>query len=276
MKRRQSRSTDRPHRRFHSWLVAAPSGDPPRELAVHAASCPECQRIVAVMDDLASVDLGLAGLPEAPAASGRYAWLIVTRRAAMAGAALAAFAAVAFIGWRFFLAPDAPLLAADFFSSPAQAIQGGAFSPQPSAGAVGSPVPGSPAADPTDGPATSAAPSPAIGPPVPGQTALPSIQPTGGPVANAPPGTTPQPTSVANPSAPATQPPTPPPTPRATPRPPPPTPEPTPPPPPPPTPEATPGGPLPECADLQDNDGDGFIDLLDLDCLDVFDLSESS
>ena len=31
---------------------------------------------------------------------------------------------------------------------------------------------------------------------------------------------------------------------------------------------------LPECADLTDNDGDGWIDLLDPGCLDVFDLSE--
>ncbi len=230
MKRRQGRSTDRPHRRFHSWLVAAPSGDPPRELAVHAASCPECQRIVAAMDDLASVDLGLAGLPEAHAMSGRFAWLIVTRRAAMAGASLAAFAAVAFIGWRFFLAPEETLLGANSLPSPTQAVQGGVGSPQPSAvaGAYGSPVPGSPGADPTGGPDTTAAPSPAIGPLAPGQTPLPSVQPTSGPVANAPPGTTPQPTSVANPSAPATQPPPPPPTPRPTPQPTPATPTPTP------------------------------------------------
>ena len=276
MTRRPRRSTDRPHRRFSSWLVAAPSGDPPRELAVHAASCPECQRIVAAMDELASVDLGLAGLPEAPATPGRFAWLIVTRRAAMAGASLAAVAAVAFIGWRFFLAPEETLLGANTLPSPTQAVQGGVGSPQPSVfpGVGGSPVPGSPGADPTGGPGTTAAPSPSFGPPVPGAP-LPSVQPTSGPFANAPPGTTPQPTSVAKPSAPATQPPPPPPTPRQTPAPPPPTPEPTP-PPPPPTPEATPGGPLPECADLQDNDGDGFIDLLDVDCLDVFDLSESS
>ena len=191
MKRRQSRSTDRPHRRFHDWLVAAPSGDPPRELAVHAASCLECQRIVAAMDDLASVDLGLAGLPEAPAMSGRFAWLIVTRRAAMAGAALAAFAAVAFIGWRFFLAPEETLLGANSLASPTQAVQGGVGSPQPSAvvGAYGSPVPGSPGADPTGGPDATAAPSPSIGPPVPGQTPIPSVQPTSGPVANAPPRT---------------------------------------------------------------------------------------
>lgn len=275
MKRRQGRSSDRTHRRFHSWLVAAPSGDPPRELAVHAASCPECQRIVAAMDALASVDLGLAGLPEAHATSGRFAWLIVTRRAAMAGASLAAIAAVAFIGWRFFLAPEETLLGANSLPSSTQAVQGGVGSPQPSAGAdaYGSPVPGSPGADPTDGPDTTGAPSPASGPLAPGQTPLPSVQPTSGPVANAPPGTTPQPTTVANPSAPATQPPPPAPTPRPTQQP---TPAPTPPPPPPPTPEATPGRPLPECADGRDNDGDGFIDLLDLDCLDVFDLSESS
>ena len=132
MTRRLRRSTDRPHRRFSSWLVAAPSGDPPRELAVHAASCPECQRIVAAMDELASVDLGLAGLPEAPATPGRFAWLIVTRRAAMAGASLAAFAAVAFIGWRFFLAPEETLLGANTLPSPTQAVQGGVGSPQPS------------------------------------------------------------------------------------------------------------------------------------------------
>jgi hypothetical protein len=279
MKRRSKLSIDRPHRRFTSWLVAGPSGAPPPPLAVHAASCPECQRMVAAMDELAAVDLGLAGIPEAPAAPGRWEWLILTRRAALAGASLAAFAAVAFIGWRFFLGPDATLLGAGVFPSPTQAVLGGVESPQPSGvpSAEGSPVPVSPGTSPTNGPDTTAPPSPFIEPPTPGQTPLPSVQPTNVPVANPPPGTTPQPTSVANPSAPPTPPP-PPPTPRATPPPPPPTPQPTPPPPPPPppTPEPTPGGTLPECADLQDNDGDGFIDLLDPGCLDVFDLSESS
>jgi hypothetical protein len=273
VKRRSKRSGDRPHRRFTSWLVAAPSGDPSRELAVHAASCPECQRLVAAMDELASVDLGLAGLPEATARPGRFAWLVMTRRAAMAGATLAAFVAVAFIGWRFFLAPEETLLGADALPFPSQAVLGGLGSPQPSAGpnADGSPAPGSPGADPTSGPDATALPSPSFAPPLPGQTPFPSVQPTSGPVANVPPATTPQPTSVANPSAT----PPPPPTPKATPPPPPPTPEPTP-APPPPTPQATPVGPLVECADLQDNDGDGFIDLFDLDCVNAFDVSESS
>ena len=276
MKRRSKLSIDRPHRRFASWLVAEPSGDPPPPLAVHAANCPECQRIVAAMDELAAVDLGLAGIPEPPATPGRWEWLILTRRAALAGASVAAFAAVAFIGWRFFLAPEATLLGAGSLPSPSQAVLGGVDSPQPSAlpSAEVSPVPGSPGTSPTGGPDPTAPPSPSLGPPTPGQTPLPSVQPTSAPVANVPPATTPQPTSVANPSAPPSRPPTPPPTPRATPPPPPPTPQPTP-PPPPPTPEPTPGGPLAECADLQDNDGDGFIDLLDVDCLDVFDLSES-
>ena len=285
MTRRSKRSPERPHRRFTDWLAAAPSGDPPRDLAVHAASCPECQRIVAAMDELASVDLALAGLPEAPAPPGRGTWLILTRRAALAGASLAAFAAVAFIGWRFFLAPEATLLGAGSSPSSSQGVFG-VGSPQPSTipGAEGSLVPAPPGASQSDGPDTTAPPAPPSGPAGPGQTPIPSVQPTSGPVANVPPGPTAQPTSAANPTPPPpprptpratpAPPPPPPPTPRATPAPPPPTPAPTP-PPPPPTPAPTPAPPLAECADGQDNDGDGFVDLLDLDCLDIFDLSES-
>ncbi len=230
------------------------------------------------MDELASVDLGLAGLPEAPAMPGRCAWLIVTRRAAMAGASLAAFAAVAFIGWRFFLAPEATLLGADSLPSPTQAVQGGVGSPQPSARRRRRRVASARVTrrQSNGGPDTTAPPSPSIGPPAPGQTPFPSVQPTSGARGeratrhHATADVRCQSLCAGDTAAPATThtqgdaaPP------------PPPTPEPTP-PPPPPTPEATPGGPLPECADLQDNDGDGFIDLLDLDCLDVFDLSESS
>ena len=280
MKRRSKRSVDRPHRRFTDWLVAGRSGEPPQTLAVHAARCPECQRIVTAMDELAAVNLSLAGVPEVPVVPGRRDWVLMTRRAAMAGTYLAAVAAVAFIGWRFFLAPEVTLFGAAPSPSPSQAVFGRVGSPQPSAlpSVEGSPAPGSPGASQSNGPVATAPPSPSSGPPVPGQPPFPPVQPTSGPVANVPPGATPQPTSAANPSTPATQPPPPPPTARPTPRPPPPpppTPEPTP-PPPPPTPEPTPRQPLPECADLQDNDGDGFIDLLDVDCLDVFDLSESS
>jgi hypothetical protein len=113
-----------------------------------------------------------------------------------------------------------------------------------------------PGAGPAPPPGTAPTPPPGTAPTPPPGTA-PTPPPTTPPLPSQPPASTPPPR------------PTPEPPPPPTPDPPPPTPD-----PPPPTPDPTPGGLLPECADLNDNDGDGLIDLLDPGCLDVLDLSE--
>lgn len=297
MRRRRRRSGDRPHHRFTDWLASGASGEPPRDLAVHAASCPECQSRIAAMDALAMVDLGLAGLPEEQSKASGVAWPYLARRGAMSASGLAAVIAVAFIGWRFFLAPE---VGVGIDSSPTQVILGGASSLQPSAtpGADGSLVPGStPGATPPDTPGATIppfGPTPPLGPPAPGQPPFVPGSPTSGPLPTFGPGVTPAPTTGPGPSQPPptqpptppptqpppTQPPTPPPTPQPTPPPtprptPPPTPPPTPQPTPPPTPEPTAGGPLAECMDGVDNDGDLLVDLADFECLFPTDLSES-
>ena len=51
------------HERFREWLAAGAEGDPPRDLAVHASVCPECQQSMAALDRLAAIDPGKAGAP---------------------------------------------------------------------------------------------------------------------------------------------------------------------------------------------------------------------
>jgi hypothetical protein len=252
--RRPDPAVDGAHQRFTDWLVASPSSDPPRDLAVHASSCPECQRHIAAMDDLAAVDLGLAGIPPAPPLAETVGWATAARRAALMAGGVAVVAALMFVTWRTFLAPDQPVVATD--PSPTQAVLGGTGSsqPSPSPGGEESLAPTAPESSPSAG-ATATIP-PFIGP-LPGQTPFPPVQPTSGPVATLPPGATPQPPPAATPSPQPTRPPTPQPTQ-------PPTPEPTAPPTPeptarPPTPEPTPVF-LAQCLDLADNDGDFFID----------------
>jgi hypothetical protein len=279
--RRQPPVVDGAHQRFTDWLVASPSGDPPRDLAVHAAGCPDCQRRITAMDELATVDLGLAGVPPAPPLADIVWWSTAARRGAVLGVGLAVVAALAFAGWSSFLAPDQPLAATD--PTPTQAVQGGVSSTQPSPppSSGESLVPSSLEASPS-GAATPTIP-PFLGPPAPGQTPFPQVPPTSAPGATLQPGTTPPPSSPV-PSPQPTRPPTPaptrPPTPAPTPAPtapptpaptPPPTPEPT----PPPTPEPTPVS-LAQCLDLIDNDGDFWTDWpLDPGCTGPDDNDES-
>ena len=250
-------AVDGSHQRFTDWLVAGSSGDPPRDLAVHAASCPECQRRIAAMDGLATVDLGLAGIPPAPPLAEGFGWPVAARRSAVLVGGLALFAALAFAGWRTFLASPPAVAGND--PSPTQAVLGGTGSPQPSSsrGRAESSAPSAPGASPS-GAVTPTIP-PFLGSPAPGQSPFPPAQPTSGPDATSPPGATPRPTFAATPPPQPTAPPTPEPTPPPTPEPTaPPTPEPT--PPPEPTPEPTPFVLLQQCLDLTDNDGDFFTD----------------
>ena len=52
-----------PHGRFVAWLLDGASGDPPRDLAVHASLCASCMQLVAAHDALARIDVGRAPLP---------------------------------------------------------------------------------------------------------------------------------------------------------------------------------------------------------------------
>ena len=86
------------HERFWTWLDDGAIGEPPRDLAIHAAVCPVCAGWVRAHDALAVIDTGLAPLPSSrPAAAtvpgglrraGRYA--------AAAGALLVAGGLVTF------------------------------------------------------------------------------------------------------------------------------------------------------------------------------------
>jgi hypothetical protein len=48
------------HDRLAAWLDVSPHNDPPRDVAVHAAFCADCQRRVAALDALAAIDVGTA------------------------------------------------------------------------------------------------------------------------------------------------------------------------------------------------------------------------
>ena len=70
------------HTRFGDWLAAGAAGEPPRDLAVHAAACEDCLRAAAVVDSLRSIDLARASQPlsaatrpvaQSPGRMGRWA-----------------------------------------------------------------------------------------------------------------------------------------------------------------------------------------------------------
>jgi hypothetical protein len=52
-----------PHHLLEEWLIEGAVGDPPREVAVHAAVCESCTRRIGGFDSLAAVDVGAAGSP---------------------------------------------------------------------------------------------------------------------------------------------------------------------------------------------------------------------
>jgi hypothetical protein len=63
------RRTDDPHRRFRDWLLAGADEDLPRDVAVHAYVCADCQLSTAALDMLYATDLPLAGPPPLRAAA---------------------------------------------------------------------------------------------------------------------------------------------------------------------------------------------------------------
>ena len=59
------------HHLLEAWLIEGAIGDPPRELAVHAAVCDSCARRLGAFDSLATVDVSAAGSPLPAAAPSR-------------------------------------------------------------------------------------------------------------------------------------------------------------------------------------------------------------
>ncbi|MDP9271498.1 MAG: hypothetical protein M3P14_11115 [Chloroflexota bacterium] len=83
------RVSDDLHERFVGWLLAGAEGDPPRDVAIHAALCPECGHWIAAQDALAGIDPGRAPLPPSRAlAQAAPGWRPVVRLAAATGSLL--------------------------------------------------------------------------------------------------------------------------------------------------------------------------------------------
>ena len=79
------------HAQLEAWLVDGAMGDPPREVAVHAALCEPCTARLGAFDALALIDVAAAGSPPPQAAPSRVrmgvAW--ARRGTAVAGTVLA-------------------------------------------------------------------------------------------------------------------------------------------------------------------------------------------
>jgi hypothetical protein len=125
-----------PHGRFGEWLTAAPDEEPPRDLAVHASVCRECQRQIAALDLLTTIDPARAGLPPLRPVATRSRW----RTASRVAAAMAGILAVVAIGvgsWRLLEAGG--LGSRPTEESPTQAVLGNTGQPEGSLGASPSP-----------------------------------------------------------------------------------------------------------------------------------------
>jgi hypothetical protein len=127
MPRGGKRSTKDPHQRFTEWLEGTADGDPPRDLAVHAAVCADCQELIAAIDMLTAVDPALAGVPMVrPLPLG--GWLQTNGRAAVTAGGLAALLAVGIGSWQ--LIQTTGVVFELPVESPTQAVQGNTGAPQ--------------------------------------------------------------------------------------------------------------------------------------------------
>jgi DNA-directed RNA polymerase specialized sigma24 family protein len=285
------------HRQLREWLIGS-RANLSEMAAAHTADCPSCTNAIVALDTLRAVDtarpVSVQVPRERPVEAGPF-WMLARYLAPPAVVVAVALMQVAAGESGIVPAPGA------LFDPPATpSVAPGGLGGMPGMPSVAPTTPPG-ASDPADVPVSTGGPTPPEGtgggiagippegdPVDPGATFVPGASspatpppgaPTSSPGGTTPPspGSTPPPPASTTPPPPSqdpTPPPPPPPTADPTappPPPPPPTPDPT---PPPPTPDPTPGGLLPECADLQDNDGDGFVDLLDLGCLNDLDLTE--
>ena len=172
------------HQRFGRWLLAGASGEPPRDLALHASLCAECMRRIAAFDLLTTIDPGRAPLPPSrPWAPARPPLLRLARGAgALTGVALVAV--VVGVGLGSVLELRSTQAGADASGSaqsdvPVQGVLGATGGPSTTES-------GSPSAAPTGEPtslesaAATRTPAPAIPPPPTARpaTAAPSSAPT--------------------------------------------------------------------------------------------------
>jgi len=210
------------HDRFADWLLSGAADELPRDVALHAYACPECQRLTWAFDALAEVDLMRAELPPLQV-SARVGGVMVPaswrRLAAGMTVMILLGTAVAIGGSRLLGLGDAT-------------VPAGRDTPRNEGVLGGS---GGPSATASASPSVSASPT---------ATPAPSVDPTSavGPVSTpAPPAPTQAPPSTPIPTPAPVAPDTPPPPPPPTPEPPTPAPTPEPPTPPPPSPTPTPG-----------------------------------
>jgi hypothetical protein len=248
MRTRQHRATDA-HEGFTAWLQGGAPGEPPRDLALHAAFCADCRAAMAAFDLLSTIDTGRAPMPPSRPAARPPRRRMVSPRLIAAGASLVILAAG---GWAVTSGRlPVPLGAGSGGSpSPVQQVLGGF-----GAGHVVSPTPSlDGASSPAEPSATEASESSDAASLEPGATPGPVT--TAGPDVTGPADpSSPRPTATARPTR------HPSPSGTATPTEPPPSVDPT----APPTAEPTPTP--DDCDDGVDNDGDLLVDIADPGCV---------
>jgi hypothetical protein len=200
------------HERFDDWLADGADGEPPRDLALHASTCDDCMRAVAVVESLQAIQVGAAELPPLRFGGGRPRPFRVARLAIGALAAVLLGVSIA-IGASGMFSPAPSAVGPT--ESPAERVLAGAPddeatdrspSPTPTRSASATPTP-SPSATPTGSPDPTAAPAqtqaprtpvpqpppPTAAPPTPAPTAAPTVAPTSTPPTPSP---SPSPTPV--------------------------------------------------------------------------------
>jgi hypothetical protein len=203
------------HRRFHDWLTAGAEGDPPRDVAVHAAFCSGCRQAMDALDLLATVNTGLASVPAEPAGREHgglaLAGRLIGATAVLFSAAILGVGVSQLIGTSH---PGGPVAQAS--PSADQNVLGGTATAQPSPEAP--PAPGGtpletlaplvtpeptrphPLVTPIPIPRTSAAPIPASSM-APTGTPIPTVAPTDTPSPTVAPTDTPSPSPTPSPTS---------------------------------------------------------------------------
>ena len=125
---RKKQSTNDLHQRFTEWLEGIGAEDPPRDLAVHAAVCVDCQELIAAVDALTSIDTALAGIPQARSVPA-VGWLRMPGRAAVAAGGLAALVVVGVASWQLIQTSGVAFVLP--VESPTQEVLGDTGTPRP-------------------------------------------------------------------------------------------------------------------------------------------------
>ncbi|HEX2193409.1 MAG TPA: hypothetical protein VHK63_00355 [Candidatus Limnocylindria bacterium] len=240
------------HQRFHDWLMGGSSGEPPRDVALHAAFCAECGHAMAAVDLLSLVDTGQAPMPPVNAEARGPRSISPAMRAGLAAAAGIVLGVAAWAAVPADLRP--PGLVAPSSEQPTQGVLGGIgiggvlLTPGPEAtdeatAASADEPPSSTAAPPSSAPGIPGSVAPSVTPQVGSETRQPEVSEIPAPSFSRPP--TARPTRSPSPR-PSSAPPSPT--------------QPT-------TPEPTPSPIVDDCEDGLDNDGDLLVDLADPGCL---------